>query len=63
VRTLGGILIILVGLAWEFSDKLHIFIGQVTIQKWQDGIYQLADREDRWVSDHCVLTPIRGLGL
>ena len=35
VRTLGGILIILVGLAWEFSAKLHIFVDQVTIQKWQ----------------------------
>jgi hypothetical protein len=35
VRTVGGILIILVGLAWEFSAKLHIFVGQVTIQKWQ----------------------------
>ena len=35
VRTLGGILIILVGLAWEFLANLHIFVGQVTIQKWQ----------------------------
>jgi len=35
VRTLGGILMILGGLAWEFSAKLHIFVDQVTIQKWQ----------------------------
>jgi hypothetical protein len=35
VRTVGGILIILVGLAWEFPAKLYIFVGQVTIQKWQ----------------------------
>jgi hypothetical protein len=44
VRTLGGILIILVGLAWEFSAKFHIFVDQVTIQKWQ-----------AWLAAHTIL--------
>ena len=35
MRTIGGILIILVGLAWAFSAELHIFVDQVTIQKLQ----------------------------
>ncbi len=44
MRTLGGILIILVGLAWEFSAKFHIFVDQVTIQKWQ-----------AWLAAHTIL--------
>jgi hypothetical protein len=33
VRTIGSILIILVGLVWEFSAEIHAFIGQITGQK------------------------------
>jgi hypothetical protein len=36
VRTIGGILIILAGVAWEFSADLHTFFGSLTtIQKLQ----------------------------
>jgi len=35
VRTIAGILIILVGLAWEFSAELQTFVGQVAIQELQ----------------------------
>jgi hypothetical protein len=35
VRTIGSILIILVGLVWEFSAEIHTFIDQITDQKLQ----------------------------
>src|SRR5438270_13405157 len=35
VRTIGSILIILVGLVWEFSAEIHTFIGQIAGQKLQ----------------------------
>jgi hypothetical protein len=35
VRTISGILIILVGLAWEFSAEIYTFIGQIVGQKLQ----------------------------
>jgi hypothetical protein len=36
MRTFGGILIVLVGLAWEFSAKLSIFVGHTNqkLQAW-----------------------------
>jgi hypothetical protein len=44
MRTFGGILIVLVGLAWEFSAKLSIFVDQITSQKLQ-----------AWVAEHSTL--------
>jgi hypothetical protein len=38
VRTTGSILIILVGLVWEFSAKIQTFIGQITGQKLQEWL-------------------------
>ena len=35
VRTIGSILIILVGLVWEFSAEIHTFIDQIANQKLQ----------------------------
>src|SRR5205807_4408065 len=35
MRTIGSILIILVGLVWEFSAEIHTFIGQIANQKLQ----------------------------
>jgi hypothetical protein len=35
MRTIGGILIILVGLVWEFSAEIHTFIGQIVDHKLQ----------------------------
>jgi len=44
MRTFGGILIVLVGLAWEFSAKLSIFVDHITSQKLQ-----------AWVAEHSTV--------
>jgi hypothetical protein len=36
VRSAASILIILLGLVWEFSAEIQIFIGQIVGQKWQE---------------------------
>jgi hypothetical protein len=35
VRTIGAILVILLGLVWQFSAELHIFVDQASIEKLQ----------------------------
>ena len=63
VRAVGGILIILVGLAWEFSAKLHTFVSQVNIQKWQAWLTATGDAPGGIVDEQSCARRRRGLPL
>jgi hypothetical protein len=63
VRAVGGILIILVGLAWEFSAKLHTFVSLVNIHKWQAWLTATGDAPGGIVDEHHVHVAAEGCRL
>jgi hypothetical protein len=49
VRTVGSVLIILLGLVWRFSAEIQTFIGQIAGQKLQESLATHISQIGPWI--------------